>query len=72
MAHPAVNTKVELVVESFEALINAVVAHHAPSNELRGATFTGIADARKDCADALREFLAPAVRVVANNGERVG
>lgn len=61
MASPAVNTKVERVVESFENMAIAVASKDHES----------VRDARKECADALREFLAPTIRLATDNGNRV-
>lgn len=61
----AANTKVERVVEAFEAMAVAVsVASRdtVPSSAL--AMFDDVANARREAADALREFLKPTLRVV--------
>jgi hypothetical protein len=62
MAHPAVNTKVELAVESIEDLAVAVCSRDHDA----------VQAARKLCADSLRDLLQPVIRVMTNNGERVG
>ncbi len=57
MAHPAVNTKVEQVVESIEDMVIAVSARDHDAALV----------ARTECANALREFLAPTLRLVSGN-----
>lgn len=54
MAHPAINTKIEIVVEAIEDLALAAGAHNHEE----------VVEARKRCGNALREFLQPTLRVV--------
>lgn len=62
MAHPVVNTKVEKVVEAWEEMALAC----AGSIQVGGghSAYQRVVDARAACAEALREFLQPALRVV--------
>lgn len=69
MPHPVVNTKVDRAVEAIENLALAVAQSVAVGG---GAmAYDQVKDARAECADALREFLAPTIRVVTDNGQRV-
>ena len=68
MASPQVETKIELVTEAIEALTRAVVAHQAnPANPR--ACYDIVRDARAEVASALRELLAPTLRVVTTERE---
>jgi hypothetical protein len=61
MATPIINTRVERVVEAFENMaISAAAKDH-----------DAVLLARKECADALRECLAPTIRLATTDGERV-
>jgi len=64
MAHPVVNTKVEVVVEAIENMALAC----AESVHVGGGpdAFQKVADARKTCTDALRSFLQPTLRLVSS------
>lgn len=62
MATPAINTKVELVVEAVEDLVVAAASKNHDA----------VVEARKNAADALRNFLSPALRLATNNGQQVG
>jgi len=61
MATQIVNTKIEKVVEAFESLAIATAAPYTGPAESR---MDNILMARADLAAALREFLAPTLRVV--------
>lgn len=74
MSSPQENTKVEQIVEAFENLAIAV-AHsivvsertlptHYPNPQL---SLMNREDAREEMAQALRDFLKPALRVVTND-----
>ena len=59
MSTPAVNTKVELVVEAIEDIAVAVMARDHEA----------VLAARKMAADALRDFLVPTLRIVSRNND---
>lgn len=61
MAQPIINTRVERVVEAFENMAIGVAAKDHDA----------VVVARQECADALRDFLAPTIRLATNDGERV-
>lgn len=72
MASPAQNTKIERAVEAIESLTNAVIASHGEKDPRRGAAlYQNVTDARAECAEAFREFLAPTLRLATHEGERV-
>jgi len=54
MPHPVVNTKIDMLTEAIEGL---AVAVHAED-------YDSVVAARNILSDALREFLAPTLRVV--------
>jgi hypothetical protein len=58
---PIITTKIERVVEAFE---NMAISAAAKDHE-------AVLAARQECAEALREFLAPTIRLATNDGERV-
>jgi hypothetical protein len=57
-------TKVERAVESIEALANAVYTLREKPDDDRAAAHRDVIDARAECAEALKDFLAPTLRVV--------
>lgn len=59
MTHPAVNTKVELVVEAIEDLAIA-----AATGSVRPGGYQNVLGARERASEALREFLQPVLRAV--------
>lgn len=65
MTNRAAITKIERVTESIESLVVAAVEHRLnPSNPR--ACYDHVADARKEVAAALTDFLIPTLRVVAD------
>ena len=62
MASPAVNSKIDLVVEAIESL--AIAASRPVTNGKAHEKYQEVLEARDNAATALREFLQPTLRVV--------
>lgn len=73
MASPIVNTKVERVIDAFENMALAVAAAQSSGTGVasKKQAHADLVAARTEAADALRECLAPVIRVATVNGERV-
>lgn len=69
MSHPMIETKIELVTESIEALVLASVIAATASDPDRALNHQNVLDAREVLKGSLREFLAPALRVVETTRE---
>jgi hypothetical protein len=67
MASPAQETKIELATEAIETLVLAVVILTAPARnpDEHRANHKNVLDARALVRGALKELLAPALRLVA-------
>lgn len=59
-----ITTKLELAVEAIESLANAVYTLRQSPDADRAAVMLFVTDAREECANALRSFLEPTLRVV--------
>jgi spore coat polysaccharide biosynthesis protein SpsF (cytidylyltransferase family) len=64
MSHPVIETKLELVTESIEALILAVVVATSAADKDRALNHQNVVDARAVLKGSLKEFLQPSLRVV--------
>jgi hypothetical protein len=73
MANPAQETKIELTTEAIEALVLAVIVATAPARnpDEHRANHRNVVDARELVKGALKELLAPALRIVASRRETI-
>jgi len=63
---PQARTKVERVVEAVESMAVSVNAmQNEPDGQTRVKLFATVQDSRKELRDALTEFVAPILRLVA-------
>jgi hypothetical protein len=62
MAVPAINTKVDQVVEAIESL--AIAASRPCADGKTHERYQEVLEARENAATALREFLQPTLRVI--------
>ena len=73
MASPVIETKIELVTESIEALVLASIIAATAADKDRALNHQNVLDAREALKGCLREFLAPTLRVVqSQRHSRVG
>lgn len=73
MSHPTIETKIELVTESIEALVLASVIAATAADKDRALNHQNVLDARETLKGCLRQFLAPTLRVVqVQRDDRVG
>jgi hypothetical protein len=68
MANPAQETKIELATEAIETLVLATVIATAPARnpDEHRANHRNVVDARELVKGALKELLAPTLRVISN------
>ncbi len=64
VTNPQIETKIERAAEAVEALALAIVAAQSTPTERALAAFEVVKDAREEFKAALREMLAPTLRVV--------
>jgi hypothetical protein len=65
MSTPQIETKIEKLAETTEALLLAIVGAQGTKGQRALHAYDAVTSARQDHKDALREFLAPVLRRVA-------
>jgi hypothetical protein len=68
MTNPQTETKIERVTEAAESLTVAVISAQGTSGDSALRAFDRVKDAREEYKAALRELIAPTLRVVGDQG----